>query len=128
VAAPDEVPFFSDELFRWCVGDWKRGIKYNIKEYASLVEKVRELRLRLGPRAVDIERVAWVLGREGVRLDAEDEGSKEVKEDKAVEERVEKDKTSDDQEEKVVKPAAKKRKADAKLPIEGTRKSTRTKK
>jgi hypothetical protein len=124
VAASDEVPFFSDELFRWCVGDWKRGIKYSVKEYASLVEKVAELRGRLEVRAVDVERVAWVLGKEGMRLIADEE----AKEDKAVEKKGGEDKMVDDREEKTVKPAAKKRKADAKLPTEGTRKSTRTKK
>ncbi|KAF2872449.1 hypothetical protein BDV95DRAFT_593824 [Massariosphaeria phaeospora] len=83
VCAPDEVPFFSDELFRWVGwedgGGWKRGIKYNVKEYGQVVEGVRELRSRLGEgvRAVDVERVGWVLGREGVDVGGDREGEGE---------------------------------------------------
>lgn len=80
-----EVPFFSDELFRWSCwddagdakgGGWERGIKYNTKEYGVLVEKVGFLRKRLGVGnvvAVDVEKVAWVLGQEGVDVGAQDE-------------------------------------------------------
>lgn len=76
---PDGVPFFSDELFRWVMWDekdggadkWKRKIKYNLKEYEELVKKVADLVGRLGVRAVDCEKVAWVLGKEGVDVGAD---------------------------------------------------------
>jgi hypothetical protein len=120
VCAPGDVPFFSDEVFRWCEGDWKRGIKYNVKEYVGVVEKVRELRKRLGVRAEEVERVAWVLGKEGVSLDV---GDKEDGGGKAE--------SKDDVQENDVKSAAKKgtkRKAEPKPLVQGTRKSARTKK
>ncbi|KAF2467134.1 uncharacterized protein BDR25DRAFT_395579 [Lindgomyces ingoldianus] len=69
VYAPYEVPFFSDELLRWMMWDegsgWKRKIAYSVKEYVGLVERVRRVRERLGVGAGDVEKVAWVLGREG---------------------------------------------------------------
>jgi hypothetical protein len=134
VAAPDTVPFFSDELFRWCIwdesgspGGWQRKIKYNVKEYEMLLKKVDALVKRLGVRAVDAERVAWVLGKERVDVGAESEEEAVKKED--VEEKVELEEVV---EEKVMKKGVKagaKRKASVeKVPAEGTRKSTRTKK
>ncbi|KAF2279700.1 uncharacterized protein EI97DRAFT_184294 [Westerdykella ornata] len=90
VYAPGKVPFFSDELFRWAMWamwaeagtgtgkaqGWKRVIKYNVREYEALVAGVGELRGRLGVSAVEAEKVAWVLGREGVDVggDFGDEG------------------------------------------------------
>ena len=53
---------------------WKRSIKYTAKEYELLLQGVTELSGRLGVRAVDMERVAWVLGRNGVDV-AQDEGA-----------------------------------------------------
>lgn len=90
VLVPKDVPFFSDELFRWScwdeagAGGWKRSIKYTAKEYAMVVESVGVLRKRLGEEvhAVDVERVAWVLGKEGMDIDAGitgEEGSVQVK-------------------------------------------------
>lgn len=155
VLQPVEIPFFSDELFRWCVWDeevggakegkgWQRKIRYNLKEYDMLLERVKKLgpRLRkeLGQKdttasAVDIERVAWVLGKEGVDVgvqddEGEDEGlqadekkekqedekekkkKKEKKEEEEEEEEEEEDvpatKENDGDEEKVKKLAAKK--------------------
>ncbi|ORX98541.1 hypothetical protein BCR34DRAFT_496052 [Clohesyomyces aquaticus] len=74
VFAAEDVPFFSDELLRWCMWDegegWKRKIKYDIKEYAELAERIREVRKRLDVSAVEMERVAWVLGRNGVDMPA----------------------------------------------------------
>lgn len=111
VLRPEDMPFFSDELFRWCCwnegadakgGGWKRGIKYNVKEYGIVVEGVGKLRKRLGVSAVDVERVAWVLGKEGVHIEA---GDGHVGEEEAEE----------DEEDEVVnaKPVAKKRKIEA---------------
>ncbi|KAI4172980.1 MAG: hypothetical protein LQ348_006665 [Seirophora lacunosa] len=99
---PENVPFFSDELFRWLhweeedaggaqedkkgrakgkTGEgWARKIKYTAKEYGSLVEKTGSLRERLGSevKAVDVERVAWALRRrdEEVMLTGKQAGDK----------------------------------------------------
>ncbi|KAL5120084.1 hypothetical protein ACEQ8H_001909 [Pleosporales sp. CAS-2024a] len=75
VAAPRSIPFFSDDLFRWCVwdecgrpGGWQRKMQYSAKEYGMVLDKVGGLMERLGVTAVDAEKVAWVLGRERVHL------------------------------------------------------------
>ena len=58
----EHVLFFSDEAFYWlCCGGKKSPIKYNKKEYSALGERARELMERLGVRAVDIEKVAYVV-------------------------------------------------------------------
>ena len=76
VYEPHTAPFFSDELFRWCFFEegkgkgWDREIKYNLKEYLDLYGKVQELRERFkkdyrrGISAVEIEKVAYVLGKQ----------------------------------------------------------------
>ena len=63
VAEP-RVPFFSDEVFRWTVGDWGRGIKYSPGEYGELIGRVRAVADRLGVEVGEVECVAWVLGKE----------------------------------------------------------------
>lgn len=47
-------------------GGWDRPIKYNLKEYMEYVKGVSQLieRLDENVKAVDVERVGWVLGRE----------------------------------------------------------------
>jgi hypothetical protein len=72
---PDAVPFFSDELFRWCFFEdgkgkgWDREIKYNVKEYVELYSRVQELRDRVKKSserdvsAVELEKVAYVVGK-----------------------------------------------------------------
>lgn len=72
---PVRVPFFSDELYRYLHWEdakskgWDRKINYTIKEYKTLFERVAELRERLekqsgiGVSAVDIEKAAYVLGK-----------------------------------------------------------------
>lgn len=66
---PQELPFFSDELFRWAFWDdksgnrWDRKIKYSLKEYRDLVARVDELRGRIGTAALEAEKVAYVLGK-----------------------------------------------------------------
>ncbi|KAJ4319599.1 hypothetical protein N0V94_003832 [Neodidymelliopsis sp. IMI 364377] len=106
VYQPDEVPFFSDELFRWTHWEekgktgWGRTIKYNVTEYKQVLVRIEELRGRLGARAVDAERVAYVLGNEAVdvEVEVEVEGSKdgEKNEGEAVGEKVEEDTESDE--------------------------------
>lgn len=59
---PDNVIFFADEAFYWlCNNGRKDSIKYNAKEYKELSQKAQNLAKRLGVKAVDIERVAYVL-------------------------------------------------------------------
>ncbi|KAI5360321.1 putative DNA glycosylase [Septoria linicola] len=68
VAFPDQVPFFSDELFRWAFWEegkgkgWDRSIKYTPKEYLELYSKVQEVRNKHGWPAANIEKTAFVLG------------------------------------------------------------------
>ncbi|KAJ4378413.1 hypothetical protein N0V86_006116 [Didymella sp. IMI 355093] len=86
VYQPDTVPFFSDELFRWTHYDapgtsgWDRKIKYNVSEYKEMLKRVEGLRKRLNVRAVDTEKVAYVLGKEMADLD----GSGGVEEEQAT--------------------------------------------
>ncbi|KAI9870206.1 MAG: hypothetical protein M1830_004534 [Pleopsidium flavum] len=79
---PENVPFFSDEVFRWICWDeksgWGRKIKYDVKEYKELFEGVKAVRTRLtgdggegegegeGVGAADLEKGAFVLGREAL--------------------------------------------------------------
>lgn len=145
VCDPDEVPFFSDELFRWVMWDeeggggpsgWKRAIKYNNKEYGELVKRVKDGVERLQVSAVDCERVAWVLGKEGVDVVKSGEGvvnedvekaSKGVKK-LAKEERVVKGKRKGKEVAKEEKKGVK-RKVEAMKPAvaEGVRRSSRRK-
>lgn len=90
VRCPESVPFFSDEAFRWVLTDadftnnaggkgWNRNIKYDKREYAEYIRRVRGVMARLGGvKAVDVERAGWVLGKEKVviRGDPGQEGSK----------------------------------------------------
>lgn len=63
---PDNVIFFADEAFYWlCSNGRKDPIKYNANEYKALSQKAQELAARLGVKAVDIERVAYVLMNQG---------------------------------------------------------------
>jgi hypothetical protein len=71
---PEELPFFSDELFRWAFWEdapgsrWDRKIKYSLKEYRDLVTRVDELRARTGKSALEAEKVAYVLGKRETSL------------------------------------------------------------
>lgn len=108
VHQPDTVPFFSDELFRWSQWDvigkktdgdgWDRKIKYNVGEYKALLKSVEGLRTRLGVRAVDAEKVAYVLGKEMADIDGDDnmKGSLTIAADEEV---GEKEKNGDAREE-----------------------------
>lgn len=78
VCNPEIAPFFSDELFRWSHFEggkgqgWDREIKYTLKEYLELFERVQEFRSRWKDdygrevASVEIEKVAYVLGKRGV--------------------------------------------------------------
>jgi hypothetical protein len=61
---PKRVVFFADEAFYWLCGNGSKvPIKYNHKEYTELNKRAQALAKRLGVKAVDIERVAFVLMR-----------------------------------------------------------------
>ncbi|KAI1392879.1 uncharacterized protein F4822DRAFT_426082 [Hypoxylon trugodes] len=63
---PHRVIFFSDEAFYWlCCDGQKSRIKYNVKEYQELTAATQTLFKRLGVNAVDVEKVAYVLMKEG---------------------------------------------------------------
>lgn len=140
VSSPVNVPFFSDELFRWCMWDnagppvgWQRKIKYTTREYEALLGKVGELRERLECRAVDAEKVAWVLGKEGADVGDEGaggEGDGKVEGKEKLEGARDVDmQDSDDGEKERAEVKGTKRKATASKPlVEGSRKSARTKK
>lgn len=98
VLDPDDVPFFSDEVFRWTHwdepasakgGGWDRVIRYTVKEYKEVVERVGEVRERLGVKAVDVEKVAYVLGQEGAYVSGEGEEEEEESENSEEEEEEE---------------------------------------
>ena len=67
---PNKIPFFSDELFRWAFWNdksgWDQSIKYTAKEYLQLHTRVQELRKRLDVSALNIEKVAYVLGKTAI--------------------------------------------------------------
>jgi hypothetical protein len=60
---PDHIPFFQDEMFLWFFPDTKgEKLKYSLKEYRQLFEAVTPVLRRLGCTAVELEKVAYVLG------------------------------------------------------------------
>lgn len=65
VHAPEEVIFFSDEVYYWlCCSGEKKPIKYKPKEYLELLKRSRVLINRLGVGAREVERVAFVIMRD----------------------------------------------------------------
>jgi hypothetical protein len=87
---PVNIPFFSDELFRYLhwseakAKGWDRKIKYSMKEYKDLYDQTQILRQRLekdggkAVKAIDLEKMAYALGKEaqhqqGLGIDAEDD-------------------------------------------------------
>ncbi|KAF7978601.1 hypothetical protein HWV62_45330 [Athelia sp. TMB] len=115
VYAPEEVPFFSDEAFRWVMFDepasgkggrgWDRGIKYDKKEYEAYSVRVKEIveRLRAGNGeneesmigAKEVEMVGWVLGLERAVLGNPGEEAKEASSSVGKKGEVEKGKPKD---------------------------------
>ena len=75
----ENVPFFSDELFRYLNFEdarnkgWDRKIGYTMKEYKELFAQVQKLQERLkhdsgqNMSVLDIERAAYVLSKESAR-------------------------------------------------------------
>ncbi|KAI2638493.1 hypothetical protein GGS21DRAFT_443059 [Xylaria nigripes] len=63
---PKRVIFLSDEAFWWvCCNGRKSPIKYNAKEYQQLDALVGEMTKRLQVGATDIEKVAYVVMKDG---------------------------------------------------------------
>lgn len=74
---PERVVFFSDELFYWlCCGGKKGAIKYNAREYSELRRRAEEVAARLGVGMVDVEKVAYVVMREGKLEEGKKDGKK----------------------------------------------------
>lgn len=68
---PENVIFFADEAFYWiCSGGRRDPIKYNQKEYRELNERSSTLAKRLNVKAIDVERVAYVLMTESTSTPA----------------------------------------------------------
>lgn len=62
---PDQIIFFSDEVYRWLVhGGEKASPKYNLKEFDDLFIKAKALVNRLSVSALAVEKVAYVLIKE----------------------------------------------------------------
>ncbi|KAI9882794.1 MAG: hypothetical protein M1823_005457 [Watsoniomyces obsoletus] len=70
---PLNVPFFSDECFRWVMDGvddrWNGEIKYDFKSYDKFFDEVVDLRARLKDgneyvSACDVEKVGFVVGKE----------------------------------------------------------------
>ncbi|KAL6170448.1 hypothetical protein ACJQWK_03427 [Exserohilum turcicum] len=159
VLHPAEIPFFSDELFRWCCWDsemkknegagWQRKIRYNLKEYEMILGGVEKLKSRListegeagaRVRVADVEKVAWVLGKEMEDVSAGEDmdvsagkGDAAKQAEESVEEEPQETKLNEaGGSETRAKPApqkgTKRKAAPAKTAAEGTRKSARTRK
>jgi hypothetical protein len=69
------MPFFQDELYHWLCGS-ETKLKYNMKEYKELFEKVGELRQRLSNAvtADEMEKVGYVVGHLDVLEEEERKG------------------------------------------------------
>ncbi|CAG8983035.1 hypothetical protein HYALB_00010162 [Hymenoscyphus albidus] len=62
---PDNVIFFSDEVYSWLVNNGKKStLKYTIKEFEEVYTKAEALHRRLGVNYIDIEKVAFVTIKE----------------------------------------------------------------
>lgn len=103
----DTVPFFSDECYRWMLfadrkgQGWDRPIKYTTKEYIEYWEKVQALRKRFKDeggqdvRAVDVEKVGFVLATEAAAARAREPARASKKRARGDEEEQDKDEEAD---------------------------------
>lgn len=63
---PEDVPFFSDEAYYWLCNDGHaESLKYSMKEYQALISQARKLMNKLDVSALDVEKVAYVLLKQG---------------------------------------------------------------
>lgn len=99
----------------------KKEIKYSASEYGLLEEKAKELRKRLDVSALEVEKVAFVLGREDWQMVIESaKKGEEIKDEEGV-----KSKKGSESEKSESKRGAGKRKALE--PVAGSRTSSRAK-
>src|ERR1700759_182856 len=76
---PDGAIFFGDEVFRWLSWDeppkgpkgWGRRIGYTLGEYRQLNRLVGDFIKRLDVKAIEVEMVGYVLGKEKIDVDAQ---------------------------------------------------------
>lgn len=69
---PRHIPFFQDEMFVWFFPEQKDAkLKYTQKEYLQLYDAVAPVLKRLGVQAVELEKVAYVLGHKNLLDGAE---------------------------------------------------------
>lgn len=73
VFMPETVPFFQDETFYWITAEYDKKLKYDKKEYATVLEGVLDIVLRKGVDASDLERTVYVLSHADA-LDKEQKG------------------------------------------------------
>lgn len=136
---PAQAPFFSDELFRWVFwedkkGDgWDRKFKYTPKEYLELFEKIQQAQKRLeGVKAVELEKVAYVLGKraagrsEKTDMKLEDKSSLKS-DDKDLKRKAKSEADSEPKSKEHKTKKAKVSKSVDKEPTKGTRTSARVK-
>lgn len=85
VQDPENVIFFADEAFYWICCDGNRGpIKYNAKEYKDLIARSQSLAKRLDVKAVDVERVSYVLMNEEASSTPRTEAASSTKKQKVA--------------------------------------------
>lgn len=96
----DNVLFFSDEVFLWLCREGKKDpevakIKYNFKEYEELIERGGAVIGKLGKEvsAMDVERVGFVIMKEGSGEDSEKVKKQEKKSSGADEKKEDKKRT-----------------------------------
>ncbi|TQS34583.1 hypothetical protein Golomagni_05026 [Golovinomyces magnicellulatus] len=59
---PENVVFFSDELYRWlCVDGRKVSLRYTVKEFEKLYEKSKNFMSRIKCTPIELEKVAYVI-------------------------------------------------------------------
>jgi len=90
---PVHIPFFQDEMFTWFFPETKADkLKYTQKEYLQLFERARLVLKVLGVKAVDLEKVSYVVGHiellEGSERKALDEESFQSETDKKTDRTV----------------------------------------
>ena len=92
VYKPNSMPFLSDELWRWVCWDekaeWQKKIRYTFNEWAELCIAVNDLGKRIDAGALEVEKVAYVIGKFATTKGLETEIRNIYKECKAIEDPV----------------------------------------
>ena len=61
ISAPNVIPFFEDELFKWLVPEHKTKLKYDKKEYGLMLRPALELMRSQSITAQEVEKIAYVV-------------------------------------------------------------------